>query len=481
MRALAGDSLPSSERSAKALEPKPAAAATEPSTPTVEAEAAEAEAAPESERRSAAATEPSAAAEQSPAAEPWAGAGPSAGAEPAAAADVPHPRRIPAPPHVVIIGGGAVGGALAHDLVLRGLRVTVLEKGELTSGATGRSLGLLHSGARYATTNRRLAIECVAENKLLRRLAPGTFEENDGLYVAVTDEDADFAVEFLEACWQAAVPTRRLTREQAVRAEPGLNPQLKMAVQVPDATMDSMRLPLRFFATARRNGADIRHFAEVVAVGFASGHVTGVRVRDRATDREYELGADLVVNAAGPWASRVAALAGVRLDASIASGVMAAVRGRHAHLAVSRLHPPGDSDTLLPDRGSTILGTVRSAANEIRERTPEPIAADAIEELRRLGALLVPAIAAAPLRARWVALQSAGRGGRLEVDEPIVVDHAKGRHRLEGFVTVTGGPATIARSTAQAAGDLICRRLGVDRPCATADTPLLPHTAWYAR
>ena len=86
--------------------------------------------------------------------------------------------------HVLIIGGGGTGGALAHDLALRGLRVTLVERGEFTSGTTGRHHGLLHSGARYAVNDRESAVECIEENRLLRKIAPGSFEENDGLFVA---------------------------------------------------------------------------------------------------------------------------------------------------------------------------------------------------------------------------------------------------------------------------------------------------------
>jgi glycerol-3-phosphate dehydrogenase len=471
MRALAGDSLPS------ALSQRPEHA---------EGETAESE--------PAASPEPVPTAESAAPPEPVPAAGLAAASAPetdAAAAAEPSPApapgrvseasgRAPAPaPHVLIVGGGAVGGALAHDLALRGFRVTVVEKGELASGATGRSQGLLHSGARYVTTNRRLAVECAAENKILRRIAPGTFEENDGLYVAVTDEDADFAPQFLEACWQSAVSTRRLTREQAVHSEPGLNPQIKMAVQVPDATMDSMRVPLRFFATARLNGADIRHFTEVVAVRVVGGAATGVRVRDRATDREYEIGADLIVKAAGAWAGRVAALAGSRVAFSIASGVMASVNGRHVNMAVSRLHAPGDSDTLLPERRATILGPIRSTSDRPEDGSVDP---EKIEELRHLGGLLIPSVAEAEIRARWTARQTIARKpGAVEIGEALMIDHGNDPTPIHGFLTLTGGPATTMRSTAQAAADWICGEMGIDRRCETADTPLLPHTAWYTR
>ena len=52
--------------------------------------------------------------------------------------------------HIVIIGGGGTGAALAHDLALRGFQVSLFERGELLSGTTGRHHGLLHSGGRYA-------------------------------------------------------------------------------------------------------------------------------------------------------------------------------------------------------------------------------------------------------------------------------------------------------------------------------------------
>ena len=63
------------------------------------------------------------------------------------------------PFHAVIIGGGGTGAAVAHDLTLRGMKVTLIERGELTSGTTGRHHGLLHSGARYAVKDKESAIE----------------------------------------------------------------------------------------------------------------------------------------------------------------------------------------------------------------------------------------------------------------------------------------------------------------------------------
>ena len=67
--------------------------------------------------------------------------------------------------HVLIVGGGATGAGLAHDLALRGLRVTLVDRGELTCGTTGRHHGLLHSGARYAVGDREAGSSASARTR----------------------------------------------------------------------------------------------------------------------------------------------------------------------------------------------------------------------------------------------------------------------------------------------------------------------------
>ena len=60
---------------------------------------------------------------------------------------------MPEAPRVVVIGAGSTGSALAHDLALRGLRVTVLERSGVASRATGHNQAQLHSGGRYAVND----------------------------------------------------------------------------------------------------------------------------------------------------------------------------------------------------------------------------------------------------------------------------------------------------------------------------------------
>jgi len=169
----------------------------------------------------------------------------------------------PVPYHVCVIGGGGTGAALAYDLALRGFRVTLLERGELTSGTTGRHHGQLHSGARYAVKDRAIARECMEETRILRRIVPEAIEYNGGLFVALTPEEAAYESIFTTSCRESGIPARPLSVQEALAAVPTLNPRILAAVWVPDGSFDAFRLPLSFFTAARLLGADIRPWNEI--------------------------------------------------------------------------------------------------------------------------------------------------------------------------------------------------------------------------
>lgn len=304
--------------------------------------------------------------------------------------------------HVVVIGGGATGAGVAHDLALRGIQVTLLERGELTSGTTGRHHGLLHSGGRYAVGDQESAIECIRENSTLRTVAPGSFEENGGLFVALTDDDMDYVDPFLDACAACGIPTTVHKADAALRLEPGLNPDLKLAIEVPDATVDPMRLVLRFFATARRNGAELRTFTDVTGFSRSGDAVTGVLARDLVAERDYELTADLVVITAGPWSGQVARLAGVDVPMRLSPGVLLAVEGRFSGRVLNRLHKPSDGDIIVPQRGLSVVGTTSWVVDD-----PDvpPVPAEHVARMYAEGAKLIPALATARRRAAWSAVR----------------------------------------------------------------------------
>jgi glycine/D-amino acid oxidase-like deaminating enzyme len=73
--------------------------------------------------------------------------------------------------HAVMIGAGFTGAAIAHDLALRALRLTLVERFGPAAGTTGHIQAQLHSGARYAAHHPESARMCT-RNIMLRRIMP---------------------------------------------------------------------------------------------------------------------------------------------------------------------------------------------------------------------------------------------------------------------------------------------------------------------
>ncbi len=373
---------------------------------------------------------------------------------------------------VCIIGGGGSGAALAYDLSLRGLSVLLVEKGEFTSGTTGRHHGQLHSGARYALGDRAIARECMEETLILRRIAPQAIEYNGGVFVAVGDDDADYAPRFISACLEAGIPAREVSVGQARLWEPVINPAAKRCVWVPDGSFDAYRLPASFLAAAAVLGAELRTFTELIAIEREGGRAISALLKgpDGAEER---VGFDYLVSATGAWAGRVGALAGLDIAITPAPGAMVAVRGRLSDMVLSRLAPPGDGDILVPQRGLTIIGSTQS-----RAESPEAVMPGKaeIDFLLRRADELAPGFSSAPFHAAWAAARPlAGKAHSDEEGRAISRDFAVLEHEAQdvaGMATLIGGKATALRIMAEKTADLVCARLGIEEPCRTADYAL---------
>ena len=369
---------------------------------------------------------------------------------------------------VAIIGGGGTGAAIAHDFALRGIDVSLYERGELTSGTTGRHHGQLHSGARYVVGDPDLAAECYREVRILRRIAAQSIEYNYGLFVALDDRDEAYGERFIEACDVAGLPISRITTTEAIAHEPAINPAARYAILVPDGTIDAYRLPMQFFATAKRNGARIHNFTEVIDIVVESGRVTGLKLFDYRSRKETHASADVVVNAAGPWSGGIAKKAGVDIDITPAPGTMVAVKGRICNMVVSHLHPPGDGDILVPQRNLSIIGSTQSQP-ELSEAT-SPRSED-VEWLLERGNDLIPGFSSRPFHAAWTAVRPlAGKSlsGR-EISRHHMTIHDS---KLKGFYTVIGGKATILRAMAEDTVDQICGDLAIDTVQRSSSYPL---------
>jgi glycerol-3-phosphate dehydrogenase len=381
-------------------------------------------------------------------------------------------------PHVIVIGAGSTGAATAHDLALRGLRVTVIERGEVASGTTGRNHCLLHAGGRYCITDQESAIECIDENTNLRKIMPDLLELNDGLFVAITEADLTFKERFLEACAACHIPARDIPVKHALEMEPFLNPRTLAAIQVPDGVFEPFRFCLAFLATARLHGAVVRRYNVVTEIVCSGKNVTGVKVKDLRTGKIETLGADLVVNASGPWAGDIAEMAGVRVPVQPTAGVMVTLDCRLNNMVLNRLNKPSDGDIVVPQRATCTIGTTSWKVEDPDLITIPP---EHITKMIDQGEQLMPIVRKIPMRAR------------MAVARPLIVkdtadernvsrtfecfDHAY--DGVDGFVTISGGKTTTARAMAERVSDLVCNKLGITAECRTREVPLASYRLFY--
>ena len=381
-------------------------------------------------------------------------------------------------PHAIIIGAGFTGTATAHDLALRSFDVTVIERGDICNGTSGRTHGLLHSGGRYAVKDQESAIECITENTILRKIVPQVIEPNGGLFIALDESDLHYGEAFIESCQICNIPIEEMKPERALRLEPNINPKLLTAFLIPDGTFDPLRLALAFAATARKNGAKFRTYTEAKnLITNGKGNVIGVNLLDLKSGKTSDLHADIVVNATGAWAGEIVETVGVKVPVKPTPGVMVAFEQRFIQRTVNRLNKPGDGDIVLPQRRMAVVGTT---SFEIDNPDYVPVLDEHVKLMIERGAQLIPAIASAKVRGKYMATRPliGGGEGRSVARTFKCYDH-KEMHSLDGLVTITGGKATTLRAMAETTADLVCAKLGMNAPCTTRETPLLSYRQYY--
>ena len=382
-------------------------------------------------------------------------------------------------PHAIIIGAGFTGCATAYDLALRGFAVTVVERGEIASGTSGRTHGLLHSGARYCVGDPEAAIECIQENQILRKIVPQCIEFNGGLFVALNEQDLTYRQAFIAGAEACHIPLEEWSPQQALALEPNLNPHVLAAFGIPDGTFDPLRLALCFAASAAQNGARFLSYHDAQGLMLnGAGNVCGVQVLDRHQDKLLEIGADIVVNATGAWADKIAALGGVHVPVIPTPGIMVAYDQRLVQRPINRLGPPGDGDILLPQRRMVVIGTTSYAVPDADYIVVEK---DQIQLMHECATRLVPAVGGAHMRGAYVSarpLIGAEIKGRSLSRTFKCYDH-KESDQIDGFVTITGGKATTCRAMAEKTADIVCQKLGIKAECLTQERLLLSHHQYY--
>jgi len=394
---------------------------------------------------------------------------------------------------VLVVGMGATGAGVALDAASRGLRVAVVDKGDVASGTSSRSSKLVHGGLRYLESYEfGLVREGVLERQLLMRLAPHLVRPMDFLYpvwpdtarrrllgLGLTTYDV-FAFAALGGRGGEAVRRhQRLSAEQAVALAPALaDSELAYSYVYGDCATDDARLVLAVVQAARRFGALVVPYAEVTGLRLDdAGRVDGATVQDRLGEHVVELRARHVVNATGVWVDALQAL-----EEPGRPAVVQPSKGVHVVVARQRL-PLSGASVLLPSRqgdGRSMFAIPWGEQSILG--TTDTLYAGSLEALSVTGADLDYVLAAGnDVFHRELASEDvlgAWAGVRPLVRRPgsSSMSDLSRRHTLVegrgGLLTITGGKLTTYRRMAKDVVDRIVERDGRRARCRTEEIAL---------
>ncbi len=212
---------------------------------------------------------------------------------------------------VIIVGAGVHGASLAFHLAQRGVKPLVVERKFVAAGATGRSSGLV-----------RMHYDLELECELVWKSFP-YFRHWDEMvgngscgfvrtgFIRIVPPEYEEALRANVTMQQRlGIPTLLVSADDVRRLAPYFRTDdFQVAAYEPESGYaDPPATAAGFLEAARKKGARLLTGVAVTAILTDDSKVRGVRLADGT-----EIHAPLVVNAAGPWADRIARMVGLEL------------------------------------------------------------------------------------------------------------------------------------------------------------------------
>ncbi len=395
---------------------------------------------------------------------------------------------------LLVIGGGATGLATALDAATRGYRTALVEQADFSEGTSSKSTKLIHGGVRYLRNGEiGMVRESLRERGRLLRNAAGIVEPLAFVVPAYRWYERFFYGTGLFLYDRLAGSlgigrTGHLSRDEVLAAVPNLSPRgLRGGTLYWDGQFDDAALALAMVRTASDHGAAIVNHAEVTDLVKEQGRIRGARVRDRIGGAEFELRANVVVNATGVFTDLVR-----RLDDPASETVVRPSQGIHLVLpseflgSSSAVMIPKTEDGrvlfAIPWQDRVLLGTTDTEGVPASLH-PQPLEEEIDYLIRHAAEFLERAPQRADVRAVFAGLRplvsppkSGQQGGTAALSRS---------HSLfvsaSGLVTMTGGKWTTCRQMGEDAVDRAAAVGGWEtRPCRTADLTLSGPTSLAA-
>lgn len=285
---------------------------------------------------------------------------------------------------VCVIGGGIQGCGVAQAAAAAGYSVMLLEKTALASATSSRSSKLIHGGLRYLETAQfSLVRESLYERELLLKNAPELVHRVP-FYIPVYKQTSRSAWQIFTGLslyallggLRATASFRRIPQQDWDHLDGLLRRDLGTVFEYFDAQTDDRRLTEAVMYSACELGANWCCPAEVTAVRLQQAGKAGYEVEYQTDSNTLTLSCKTLVNACGPWVTKVQQ----RIRPQVSAPPIELVQGSHivmrqpAPRAVYYVESPGDKRAvfIMPWYGQTLVGTTE----KIYKGDPAKVEAD---------------------------------------------------------------------------------------------------------
>jgi glycerol-3-phosphate dehydrogenase len=388
---------------------------------------------------------------------------------------------------VIIIGAGVNGAGIARDASMRGLKVLLLDKGDIGGGTSSWSTRLIHGGLRYLEHGEfRLVRESLRERECLLSISPHLIRPLPLLVPIYKNARRGFwtiragMIAYDALSFDKSLPGHRmLSPAETLLRGPGLNREglLGAAVYFDAQVEFAERLVVENALSAFAHGATVLTYARVEKLIVEAGKVRDVEFTK--TGGETHLArASFVINAAGPWIDQVLAESD-RNSPRLIGGT----KGSHLIVAPfagapeTAIYVEAEADRrpffIIPWNGKYLIGTT-----DIRYEGDLDLVRINSDEIDYLLRETNRAIPKANLTREEILYTYAGvrplpytskKDGQRITRQHFIRPHPQ----LDNLFSIVGGKLTTFRSLAEQTVDLVFRKLNRSAPeCATDRQPL---------
>ena len=382
---------------------------------------------------------------------------------------------------VVVVGGGIHGVCAAWEATRRGLKVALIEADDFGHATTSNSLRTFHGGLRYLQQlDYQRMRESIHERREWLRMAPDLVKpmrfvlptSGHGMRGRTVMRAALLANDLVsmdrnDGVWlNRHLPRGKIwsdSRARQVFAGTSISNLNGAATWYDAICLNTERLLIALIEATADAGAQVANYARALQLRRDSSGIRGVRVRDEITDREFDLQARVVINAAGPWVDEWIAPGGnpaprPLFTASKAFNLLARPMPFLDALGL----PCSSTYFVIPWNGHTLIGTRHLRCHP--SSTSSTVTAGEVQAFLRdingaLGKHRIDPSAVTGVFSGLLPERAGNRGTDVALTKSArVIDHGVNGN-MPGLYSIVGIKWTTSRAVAERAVKMACHRL----------------------